>query len=140
MKKRILMAVIALVGITAFSGCASQSPEEYAISPYLPIRHNDSLELTSGWLTYNYPYGKTDFTEAELEILHNTINSLVYYGPSHPWQEEQLYGIPHFLIAKNDNHETRIYFITHNEWGTLAFAIVDDEHQLWFTMDAAAYK
>jgi len=153
MIKRIFLIIISLVGITVLYACSAQAPEEHTvvmeysaqmpekntISPYLPITRYDSFELTTRWLWHNYPYGKTDFTDSEFMILHNAISNLVYYGPTHPYQDEGLYGIPPFLIAKGDNHETRVYFIIHSEWGTLATAIIDDEQMLWFTMDSDAY-
>jgi len=134
-----------MIGLAVFAGCGRQSVNSYdgyenTISPYLPITLDNQFELTSFWNYYNYPYGKTDFSEAELMIVYRAISSLRYYGSSHPWQDEQLYGRPPFLIAKNESYLTEVSFIMHPQWGALAVARVNDNPEQWFTMDSDAYE
>jgi len=139
-----IIASITLLGLVIFTGCNGQQSDapamyEGAIIPYLPITMNDEFELTSGWLYHNYPYGKTEFTEAEAIIIYHAISSFVYYGPNHPWQDEQLYGVPPYLVAKNADYKTIVSLITHDRWGRLAVAVVNDEYELWFTVDPDAF-
>ena len=121
LEKILLIAAIMLLTLVFSAGCRRQPSDSPnmpvgRIIEYLPITLDDQFELTSAGLFHNYPYGKTEFTDAEA-----------------------LYGSPPFLIAKSDAHITRIYFIWHSQWGTLASATSDNIPQQWFTVETDAF-
>jgi len=143
MIKVIVSTIIITLGLITFKWYSLQQPEPPmifvgGISEYLPITLNDDFELTSMWHYYNYPYGKTEFTGEELQIVYRAIKSFQYYGASHPYVDELFYGVPPFLIAQNDYHKTVISFI-YSQWGTIASVLIDDAPEQWFTVDPGAF-
>ena len=143
---------VALIGFAILAGCHRQpsyvsEPQkqpilfEGGITRYLPITLGDQFELTSRWHYHNYPYGKTDFTEIEFNIVKRTISSFSFYGLNQPWGDEGRYGCPPILIATNEDYKTVINFIELDPWGTLALAQVNDGSWQWFTVgDADAFR
>ena len=138
MTKLLWLSVVVLLGLMLVAGCGRRSsnvPEmtDGAISRYLPITLYDQFRLTVLWA---YPHEKTYFTESELEIINQTINSFRPYGPKPPWGDERLAGAMPILYVTNENHEVTIHFIGHSQWGTFVLVLIDDEPEQWFTVES----
>ena len=137
------LAFAFLLTMIIFNGCSSQSDmhqepvdEMHTISAYLPITIDDQFRLTVAW---RYPYAKTNFTESELLLIYNAIESLYPYGSDPPWGEVAIFGQLPILYSKNESHKTVLHFAAHNQWGTFVQAFVDDLPGQWFSVDAEAF-
>jgi len=135
-----IITIITLLALLSLTSCGSQSENETdlpsgQIISYLPMTFQDNFELTSLWHFYHQPHGKIDFSYSELMLLYDGIKNFVFYGYTDPWLDEILFGVPPFLIANGEMHETRVYFTARPNVGAVALAIVDNEHTFWFAMD-----
>lgn len=152
MAKVIIIVLTALVGLALLLGCNRQpaisahtepllffEPFDGQIIEYLPITLNDRFELSAGW--FRRP-GKTDFTNQEFAIISSALESLTWYGYTHPYDNEQTYGGPIILHVTSEKHETVISFISHSSWNNLAMAVIDNDPatRQWFTVDLEAFN
>jgi len=125
-----------------FIGCEQYKTElpQGNISEYLPITLNDYFSLTTGWY---YPRKKTSFSNSELLIIYNVINSFEPYGGIPSWvnnPKKQIYGQSTRLYVFNDSHEINIYFTAHDLLGFFTLIIVNEYTLGWFTMNGDTFS